>query len=132
MTNILLLAYDYLDELKQSDYYKEFINIDKELDLKYSNDLEELKIMKDKYDEIMDTGGRHHPDFKEISNLFSTTKKKVFQIDIVKRYLELERQIEEEINSLFNDMSKNISSNIPVFNKFGFIEKNGGKCDGCR
>ncbi|VEU81222.1 YlbF family regulator [Haploplasma axanthum] len=133
MTDLLLLAYDYVDEFKNKDYYQEYISLSKMIDDKYYDDLIKVNKIKEEYDAVLEYG-RYHPDFKDVTKKYSEAKKKLFEIDDIKRYFELDRIIEEEINEFLNKVTSSISENIPVFNKFGFITKKGGSsCSGnCR
>ena len=132
MTETLLLVDEYLDELKKQKSYQEFIKISKIIDEKYLDELEKLNQTKQKFDDILDNGGKYHPDYKIVSEQFIEQKTKVFNIPEVKLYFKLLDEVETTINNLLNDIARSISPNIPVFNKFGFIENKGGSCVGCR
>ncbi|MDY0277501.1 MAG: YlbF family regulator [Acholeplasma sp.] len=127
MTEILMLAYDYLDQLKASDEYHEYLILSKVIDDKYHDEVLKVNEIKEMFDEVSEYG-KYHPEYKNISEKFSNAKKELFSYQDIKRYLELNRMLEERINDLLREVSFNISENIPVFNKFGFITSKGGGC----
>lgn len=130
LTDLITLAYDYLDEYRTKDYYQEFIKLSLEMDSKYGTEIKEFNKIKDIYDEVLEIG-RFHPDFKEVTVKYRDAKVKLLSIEDIKRYYELDRLIEKELNQTFNLLNEYISPNIPVFNKLGFVSGNkGGNCSG--
>lgn len=133
MNDIIMLAYEYLDDFRTKDYYQEFVSLSLSINTKYEKEINHFNDVKREYEEVLEIG-RYHPDIKEVTIKYRDAKVKFFEVNDIKRYFELERQIELEINELFNEMTNIISPNIPVLNKFGLINSNkGGSCSGnCR
>lgn len=133
MNELILLAYDYLDEYRSKDIYQEFLLLDNKIKTEYQDVLKAFTLVKNEYDEVMEIG-RFHPDFKVVVKKYQNAKIELFSYDDIKRYLELEKMIESDLNETLKIFSDHISSNIPVFNELGFISGNkGGNCSGsCR
>lgn len=129
MTEILMLAYDYVDEIKASNEYQRLLWLNDNLTKLYQEEIKAFKTIEKAYNEVMEIG-IHHPDFKKVSSSFVEVKKNLYEKSEVKEYLALDRKIEVKMNQLLEKISTNISTNIPIKNEFGFF-KGGGSCNGC-
>lgn len=129
MTNILMLSYDYIDEIKASNDYLRLVWLNNNIEKLYQQEVLKFKKMEEKYNEVMEIGV-YHPNFKEVSNEFAVVKKNLYEKAEVKEYFDLDKQIEFKINNLLNKVAEHVSKNIPVQNEFGFF-KGGGSCNGC-
>jgi len=90
----------------------------------------EIKAFQDakiKYDLVMSKGGSYHPDFKEVVQMFSESKQKLYSMPEVKRYFEVEKEFQDELNQFLFEMTQAVSSHIQTPNKLGIIKK-GGSC----
>ncbi len=127
MTDIILKAYDVLDEFIKDDKFPEIKQIHQKIDDLYKNEIENFELAKTAYQKVMDEGGTYHPDYKDAVKKLSETKKHLYEQPEVKRYLELELELETELNEFLNELSKVVSDHVPAPNKFGMIKK-GGSC----
>jgi cell fate (sporulation/competence/biofilm development) regulator YlbF (YheA/YmcA/DUF963 family) len=127
MTDIIIKAYDVLDEILKDPSIKEIKNLNQKIDILYKKEIKEFSDAKIKYQTVFNEGGTYHPEYKESIKVLSETKKILYEIPEVKRYLELELEFEAKLNELLNKISKIISDHIPAANKFGMIKK-GGSC----
>lgn len=129
MTNILMLSYDYIDEIKASKDYQRLIWLNKNIEQLYREEIKKFKAKEIEYNDVIAIG-TYHPDFKKVSKEFAEIKKNLYEKPEVKEYFTLDKKIELEINNFLNKIVSNISKNIPVQNEFGFF-KGGGSCNGC-
>lgn len=127
MTDIIIKAYDVLDEILNDSKFPEIKKLHQSLDDLYKIEIDAFEKAKDLYQKVMDEGGSYHPDYKDAVKKLSATKKALYEQPEVKTYLELELKLETELNEFLNELSKTISEHVPAPNKFGMIKK-GGSC----
>ncbi len=127
MTDIIMQAYQVLDEIKEDNQYKEIKDLDKKMLELYSNEIQSFQDAKTKYDQIMSEGGSYHPDFKEVIQKFSESKAILYSKPEVKRYFEVEKAFQDELNTFLFEMTQTVSSHIQTPNKLGIVKK-GGSC----
>ncbi len=129
MTNILMLSYDYVDEIRSSKEYQRLVLLNNEIEVLYPNEIKDFKAKELLYNDVMAIG-TYHPDFKITTKQFAEIKQRLYEKPEVKEYFELDKQIGFKINDVLNKVTSNVSKNIPVQNEFGFL-KGGGSCNGC-
>ncbi len=127
MTEIIMKAYDVLDEIISDPLFFEIKELNQKLDGLYQNEINAFNDAKIKYQKVMDEGGTYHPDYKEVIKLLSETKKTLYETKEVKRFNALELEFESKLNEFLNELTKTISDHVPAPNKFGMIKK-GGSC----
>lgn len=127
MTDIIIKAYDVLDEILSDPSIEEIKHLNKNIDLLYKKEISAFNDAKIKYQRVLNEGGTYHPDYKQSIKVLSETKKVLYEMPEVKKYLELELEFEAKLNEFLNKISKTISDHIPAPNKFGMIKK-GGSC----
>ncbi|MFA7055429.1 MAG: hypothetical protein WC134_02765 [Acholeplasmataceae bacterium] len=127
MTEIIIQAYQVLDEILKDEHYIEMKRLNQSIIKKYENEISAFNEAKDKYGQIMQEGGTYHPDFKRVSNLLSETKRKLYETDDMKRYVLLEKTLQTEINTFLADLTEFISPHMKTPDVFGIIKK-GGSC----
>lgn len=127
MTDIILQAYNVMDEIVKDHDVITLKKLNKIIDLKYADDIKAFSHAKDVYADIMTTGGHYHPDFKDATIKLSQTKTTLYQKEEVKAYLTLEKKVETKLNNLLKEMTDRISSHIPIPNAIGIVKK-GGSC----
>lgn len=127
MTDIIMKAYDVLDEILKDPSLPEIKKLNQSIDQLYKNEIKAFNDAKIKYQTVLNEGGTYHPDYKQSIKTLSETKKALYEIKDVKRYLELELTFESSLNEFLNNVSKTISDHVPTPNKFGMIKK-GGSC----
>ncbi|BCR36557.1 YlbF family regulator [Mariniplasma anaerobium] len=127
MTDIIIKTYDVLDEILSDPSIKEIKHLNENIDLLYKDEIKAFSDAKIKYQIVLNEGGTYHPDYKQSIKVLSETKKTLYEMPEVKKYLELELEFEAKLNEFLNHISKTISDHIPAPNKFGMIKK-GGSC----
>lgn len=127
MTEIIIKAYDVLDEMINDPLFKKIKKLNRNLDNLYENEINAFNNAKIKYDQVLSEGGTYHPDYKETIKKLSQTKQILYKMPEVAKYLEAEIEFETRLNQFLNDISKTISDHVPAPNKFGMIKK-GGSC----
>ncbi len=127
MTDIILQAYNVLDEIVKDPDVIALKKLNKEIDEKFSNEIKAFSEAKNVYDDVMSTGGHYHPDFKKVTLKLSEAKSTLYQKPEVSDYLKLEKKVETKLNDLLREMTNRISSHIPTPNAIGIVKK-GGSC----
>jgi cell fate (sporulation/competence/biofilm development) regulator YlbF (YheA/YmcA/DUF963 family) len=127
MTDIIMQAYQVLDELKIDTNYLLMKSLDKEISSRYPKEIEAFQKAKKIYEDVLETGGTYHPDYKEAVRNLSLTKAELYQKAEVKKYLEAEKSFQDMINTFLNEMTQSVSSHIKTPNKLGIVQK-GGSC----
>jgi len=125
MTEIIMKAYDVLEEILQDDKIRQLKALDQEIESKYRADLETFGQMKQTYNQVLNEGGSYHPDYAATLKTFSEMKKALYEKEEVARYLEIERKLEQELNAFLNDIAQAISHHVPRPNPFGLFKKGG-------
>jgi len=128
MTEIIMQAYEVLDELKKDKRILEIKQIDQYIIHHYSQEIEHFQKTKIEYDHIMKEGGHYHPDFKKVVKTYSEAKKVLYEKEEVKRYFELEKMIQDEMNEFIQQLAQSVSPHIKTPNKLGIVSKGGGSC----
>lgn len=127
MTDIIIQAYNVLDELKQDPKFLEMKTLNLSIDEKYHVEVTLFHEKKNIYDEIMQQGGTYHPDFKKAVKEYADAKANLYTKPEVVRYFALEKAFQDEINEFLKTISESISEFIKTPNKLGIIQK-GGSC----
>jgi cell fate (sporulation/competence/biofilm development) regulator YlbF (YheA/YmcA/DUF963 family) len=120
-------AYDVVDEIVKDPVIKEIKRLNQSIDHVCKEEIKAFNDAKIKYQMILNQGGTYHPDYKQSIKVLSETKKALYEMPEVKKYLELELEFEAKLNEFLNTISKTISDHVPAPNKFGMIKK-GGSC----
>lgn len=127
MTDIIMQAYQVLDELRQNDKYRSLLTLDQQIGQLYPMEIEAFQKAKTVYEDIMNTGGSYHPDYKEAIKTLSFAKTTLYEKKEVKQYFELERDVQDEINLFLNELAQSVSTHVKAPNKLGIVQK-GGSC----
>ncbi len=127
MTELIMQAYQVLDEIKEDIKYKEVKHLDQKMLELYKDEIKSFQDAKTKYDTVMSEGGSYHPDFKEAVKKFSESKTILYSKPEVKRYFEVEKEFQDELNTFLSEMTQAVSSHIQTPDKMGIIKK-GGSC----
>lgn len=125
MTNIYNLIDDYINTIKESSIYKEYVNLVNKVNKDYKDIYIELLNYKNKFDDVMKYG-KHHPDYSETVKTYQNLRIKYYNNLDVKRMNELRKLIEEKVNNFLKEITNVISSNIPVINELGLMSNNFG------
>lgn len=127
MTEIIMQAYEVLDEIKHDPVYLEIKKLNRLINQNYQEEINRFTKSKNTYEAILNQGGSYHPDYKSVIKDMSQAKQELYTKEEVKTYLELEKQFELELNSFLSKISESISSYIKTPNKLGIVTK-GGSC----
>lgn len=127
MTEIVMQAYEVADEIIKDERFQRIAKLNKLIDQLYPNEIKAFEEAKILYDDVMQTGGKYHPDFKKTTLLLSETKAKLYNQKEVIEYRQLEREFEQDINAFIFEFTSKVSDHIPSPNAFGLVKK-GGSC----
>lgn len=127
MTDIIMQAYNVLDELKQDQRFIEMKLLNQRIGEEYALEVSLFHEKKMIYDDIMEHGGSYHPDFKKVVKDYAEAKANLYSKPEVVRYFALEKAFQDDINDFLRMMSESISDFIKTPNKLGIIQK-GGSC----
>ena len=127
MTDIIMQAYQVVDEIVKDQDVIDLKRLNRFIDKTYPKEIEAFRQAKDVYAKIMATGGSYHPDFKQATIRLSETKTALYQTDEVKTYNALEKKVETKLTELLKEMTHRISPHIPTHNAVGIVQK-GGSC----
>jgi cell fate (sporulation/competence/biofilm development) regulator YlbF (YheA/YmcA/DUF963 family) len=127
MTEMILQAYHVLDEILSDPIYLEVKKLDHYISKHFEKEVLMLRSTKAIYDTIMSEGGSYHPDFKDAVRAYGEAKMNLYNQEEVKKYFELEKQFQDQINDFLAELTQTVSSHIKTPNKLGIIAK-GGSC----
>ncbi len=127
MTDIIIQAYHVVDEIAKDPDLIALKKQNQIIEKKYLNEIKTFRQVKNEYSDILNTGGKYHPDFKKVSTKLSETKRVLYEKEEVKTYLTLEKKVEMKLNDLLKNIANRISSHIPTPNALGIVKK-GGHC----
>lgn len=128
MTNIMLKTYDVLDEFLKDESFiklKKLINM---IEDKYKSEIDNFNLAKLKYQEVLDSGGKYHPDYQNVLKTLSEKKEDLYLKKEVEDYLKLERSFQNKLNSFINKLTNEISSNISSPNELGLVLRGNVSC----
>lgn len=132
MIELNFLVDDYIDEIKNSAIYQDYVKLTREVNIKYQAEMDELVSLKTKLNEVIKIG-KLHPDFKEVTSKYQLARTYFYEQDDVKLQISLEKALENEINNFIKTITMKISDYIPTVNELGFIDKKKGgpSCGSC-
>lgn len=112
MTQLTMKAYDVLDEFINLEVFKTLKQLNKIIEEKYKKEIETFQEAQKAFNEVLDTGGQYHPDYKEKASLLSTHKKALYDKKEMLEYRKLEKEFEDLLNDFLNKMITIISPHI--------------------
>lgn len=127
MTDIIMQAYNVLDEIKDDPMYQSIKTLDRLITSKYKEEIKVFNQANKVYNQVMAEGGTYHPDYKEAVKTFSQAKSNLYQKQEVVQYFEIEKQFQEQLNDFLTQLSQAVSNHIKTPNKMGIVTK-GGSC----
>ena len=101
----------FANEIMETLEFKELLLLKDRISKEIPELLEEFDIAKSKYDEVMEYG-TFHPDYRSSKLRLVKAKENLYTNELVKRYKELERSIQEKLDSASKEILKAISNNI--------------------
>lgn len=130
MTDIILQAYRAIDEIDADPRLTELEKLNETIVTEHHREVESFKAAKDTFERIENEGGTYHPDYKEAARTLSEAKKALYEIDDVRRYVELEQQINDDLQAFLDRIASAISPEIRTSNSL-WTESKGGKKHAC-
>lgn len=101
----------FANEIMETTEFKELIRIKEEMTKSIPNLLEDFKKAKEKYEEVS-IYSTYHPDYRKIKLELVKAKEALYTNELVIRYKELEKKIQEKMNFASKEIVKVISKNI--------------------
>jgi cell fate (sporulation/competence/biofilm development) regulator YlbF (YheA/YmcA/DUF963 family) len=101
----------FANDIMESNDFKELLLLKDRISKEIPELLEEFNKAKIKYDEVMEYGV-YHPDYKASKLRLVKAKEVLYTNELVKRYKELERSIQEKLDLASKEIVKAISNNI--------------------
>ena len=101
----------FANEIMETQEFKELLFLKERISKEIPEILEEFNKAKEKYDEVMEYGS-YHPDYRNAKLRLVKAKETLYTNDLVKRYKELERNIQEKLDKASKEILKAISNNV--------------------
>ena len=127
MTDIIMQAYQVLEEIKKDSTYQRIKEFDRMVTGLYQEEALSFQKARAHYNQIMNEGGTYHPDFKDAVRALSEAKMILYSKEEIKTYFDLEKKFETELNDFLFELTQAVSSHIKTPDKLGIIKK-GGSC----
>mgnify|MGYP001065730002 CR=1 FL=1 len=123
-SKILEKTYELIDEIKQTNQYNRLLELDQKI--KTDPDLvtliESFNKIKLKYEEVTQYG-KYHPDLKRVQLELVEKKEEVFTNDVIKEYKQLEKDLQNRLDTISKEIANSVSSKIKHPNEIGLIGK---------
>jgi cell fate (sporulation/competence/biofilm development) regulator YlbF (YheA/YmcA/DUF963 family) len=127
MTEIIMQAYNVLDELKIDPLFIQMKELDQQIASLYQKEIQAFARAKEVYEDVMTTGGSYHPDYKNAIRKLSETKSDLYGKPEVMQYVQTEKAFQDMMNEFLQQMTSMVSTHIKTPNKLGIVQK-GGSC----
>ena len=75
-----------------------------------------------KYEEVTQYG-KYHPDLKRVQLELVEKKEEVFTNDVIKEYKQLEKDLQNRLDTISKEIANSVSSKIKHPNEIGLIGK---------
>lgn len=128
MTEYIMQAYRVAEEIKDSLKYKRLKTLEKEIEETYKEHLKEFNQIKEVYYQILEDGGKYHPDYIKTVKTLGLAKQVLYEKQEVKEYFKLEQEIQSELNIFVKSITEIVSSHIKKPNEMGLLKEKGGGC----
>lgn len=128
MTDIIIQAYRAIEEIAADPRLIELRRLNEAIKTTNQREIEAFNRAKDVYERIEREGGSYHPEYKVASRTLSEAKQALYRTQEVKRYLELERQINDELQAFLERIASSISQEIKTSNS-PWTKSKGGTCN---
>lgn len=105
-------------EIQKSNHIKEIQKLDKIINTKYVDLINDFKVNQEKFNEVYKYG-KYHPEYMDVLKSFGTSKENLYNKEEVKRYFILIEELREKLQHIVDSVAVTIS---PLgFNKGGNI-----------
>ncbi|MFP4187325.1 MAG: YlbF family regulator [Acholeplasmataceae bacterium] len=128
MTDIIMQAYRAIDEIAADPRLAELNRLNERIRTEHKSEIEAFKSAREAYERVESEGGSYHPDYRVVARTLSETKQALYRIHEVKRYFELERQINDELEAFLERIAASISPEIRT-SRDPWKKRKGGTCN---
>jgi cell fate (sporulation/competence/biofilm development) regulator YlbF (YheA/YmcA/DUF963 family) len=104
--NIINCLDDIVKEFEDSLEFIEYTKLKREIENKYYKEILSFTLAKSKLDDAK----RYNLDLTNYKKELVLAKEKLYSIDMVKRYLELEHMLQQELDNISNDIASYYSN----------------------
>ena len=101
----------FAKEIMETPEFKELIRIKNEISTAIPNLIERFNKAKEKYEEVSKYS-TYHPDYRKVKLELVSAKEALYTNELVIKYKELERNIQEKLKDASQEIVKAISNNI--------------------
>lgn len=102
---------NFANEIMASSEFKELLEIKEKISKTIPEILDEFKKAKEKYEEVSKYS-LYHPDLERVRARLVKAKEALYTNPLVKRYKELEKEIQKQLNLVAQEIAEVISANI--------------------
>ncbi len=110
-TEIILKTYDLVDEIKSNNVFTSLKNLNKEIEVKYSDLLNEYHKKFKVFEEAYNIGP-YYPNYKNVLKEYQAVKTELFLKEEVKKYFKLEEELNKYLEDLMAEIANYISPHI--------------------
>lgn len=101
----------FANEIIKSPEFVELLKIKEEITTTIPLIVEEFNTAKEKYDEV-NKYGTYHPDYQKVKLRLIKAKEALYRNELVKKYKELERKIQQMLNDASKEIVKALKMDI--------------------
>lgn len=99
----------YIKQIVNSDEFGILLDLKERIQIELIDFIQSFKTAKEKYEEATNYG-THHPDLKQYQIDLSEAKTKLYSQELVKKYFEVQKLIQTNIDLFINDLTSSISN----------------------
>lgn len=111
--DVLNNTYKLIDCIKSDPRYKRAKELSVLIDEKYKAEADAMHAAEEKYNEALKYGS-YHPDLKKLELSYSEAKKALYSKDEVLEYLKLYKELQSELDIMFNKIKEGISDKLTL------------------
>lgn len=126
MQDVFEKTYKFVDDFKDTNEYKELMNLKEKINEQLKEKVKRFNDLKEKYEECLKYD-KYHPDLKRIQKELSEAKTSLFSEELVIKYKELEKTLEENLNTLLTNICQKVSNKIKNNNIINDLRKYANK-----
>ncbi len=101
-------AEEYAFEITNTKVFNDLLDIKKQINEEYSELIKEFKTKRDKFESTKQYS-LYNDSIKNIQLEFQKVKEELYSKELVKKYFELERKIQSELNDVAKNLARSIS-----------------------
>lgn len=104
-------SYMFAKEIMETEEFLELLKVKEAINKTIPELVKEFNVAKEKYEEVSKYS-TFHPDYHKVKLELVRTKEALYTNDLVIKYKELEKKIQEKLNVASKEIVKAISNNI--------------------